>query len=175
MIPKDGGSAVTLVAGRTSSLDPTWGPRGEAIAFTTGSDGPIKIIDLKTRKIRDLPDSSGFATPKWSPDGRIVAATRRDSSHSALFDVASRSWRTVVKESGHYLHWTPDSRRLVYLSAGVEAPQLRYLDIGRQAVSSTVELKGLRRPTFPFGDWIGLGPGETPLAVRDLSSQEIQS
>ena len=31
----------------------------------------------------------------------------------------------------------------------------------------------MRRYWGPFGPWTGLGPDDTPLLVRDISSQEI--
>ena len=34
-------------------------------------------------------------------------------------------------------------------------------------------LKALRRYWGPFGPWTGLTPDDTPLLVRDISSQEI--
>ena len=37
------------------------------------------------------------------------------------------------------------------------------------------DLAGVHRPLFSFGDWIGLGPGDAPLGLRDLSTEEILS
>lgn len=94
---------------------------------------------------RDLFDLSVASDPQISPDARLIAYVRRtndimtDKARSAiwLIDVASGAQRPLVAGPGDHFspRWSPDGRRLAYVSASGSAPQLHvlWLDSGASA------------------------------------------
>ena len=76
-----------------------------------------------------------------------------------------------------YLNWSPDGSRLYFLSLGGhnQPGAVMILDVRTWKSTQVTLLTNLRQPTFSFGDWVGLGPGETLLALRDLSTDSIIS
>ena len=74
LLPADGGVPKPLDEGSAKEFDPTWSPDGNAIAFGGqygDHDAGIRIVDLKTRKVSELPDSKGLFSPRG---GRPTAA-----------------------------------------------------------------------------------------------------
>jgi Tol biopolymer transport system component len=80
--------------------DPSWSPDGLRIVFggdavdaSSPNSGPsIKIYEMQTGKVTEVPGSKGLFSPRWSPDGRYIAAMTSDSSATMLFDVQSQLW-----------------------------------------------------------------------------------
>ena len=46
----------------------------------------IYLLDIKTRKVAEIPGSTGLFSPRLSPDGRYIAAIRLDQTALLLFD-----------------------------------------------------------------------------------------
>ncbi|MGH6658888.1 MAG: TolB family protein, partial [Sphingomicrobium sp.] len=94
---------------------------------------------------RDLFDLTAASDAQISPDGRWVAYVRRsndimsDKARTSiwLIEVASGSQRPLVAGHGDSSspRWSPDGRRLAYVSAEGAAPQLhvRWMDSGESA------------------------------------------
>jgi Tol biopolymer transport system component len=174
------GSVTPLTDGQQAEADPSWSPSGEEIAFgtpanpDTGGEAMIKIINLRSKQTHEVPDSRGFNTPRWSPDGRLLGAVRWGTSELALYEIAARKWRTVPGTRVGYLNWSDKSDKLFFLSiAPGSDPAIKFLDIKSFKIKLAASLSGVRRPSFSFGDWIGLGPSNSLLALRDLSTEQI--
>jgi hypothetical protein len=73
-----------------------------------------------------------------------------------------------------YLNWSSDAARLYFLSINAKTqPQLMAVEMANRRPYPVASLAGIRQPPFSFGDWIGLGPEDTLLALRDLGTEEI--
>jgi len=74
-----------------------------------------------------------------------------------------------------YLAWSADSRFIYFDTIFEQQPAYHRVRIADGKMETIVDLKTIR--TFPSqfgpGSWTGLGPGDTPLFVRDVSAQEI--
>ncbi|HSB75440.1 MAG TPA: hypothetical protein VLC12_07300, partial [Terriglobales bacterium] len=74
-----------------------------------------------------------------------------------------------------YISWSSDSHSIYFDTLFSAQPAFYRARITDGELTKVVDLKSLR--TFPGqfgpGAWTGLAPNETPLLVRDISTQEI--
>lgn len=181
LVPRDGGGSAPLTAEDESETDPSWSADGKYLAIGRQPTGQqhsyIDVFDLATRKASRLPGSQDLFGPRWSPDGRSIVALSADNMRLMLFDVQKQSWRQLATNLGliGYITWAPDSRSLFFDTLFSSAPAFYRLRVSDGELTRIVDLKSLR--TFPGqfgpGAWTGLAENETPLFVRDISSQEI--
>jgi Tol biopolymer transport system component/predicted Ser/Thr protein kinase len=184
VISKDGGSPQALTSEDAQETDPAWSQDGSTLAFGhTGVDSEhtfIEQFNLKSHQVSQLPGSQGICCPRWSPDGRYIIGITSSTDKLALYDVRSQKWRQMNVNLGAlgYLAWSPDSA-YVYFDTLLSAERGFFrLRISDSKLEKLVDLKKTR--LFPDlfsggtgASWTGLGPGETPLFPRDISTQEI--
>jgi hypothetical protein len=133
----------------------------------------IRLVNLKTRKVETLPGSEGLFSPRWSPDGRFIAALASGSQKLMLYDHAAQKWTEVADVRAGYPAWSGNGRSIYFLKIGEDERAIWRFQIGDQKLEPVVSLKDFRQPPTTFGAWIGLGPDDSPLALRDLTTQEI--
>lgn len=105
VIPSYGGVPKRVIPGdREIEMDATWSPDGKNIAFggpSRGSPGfgeyGVRVVDLSTNTVSDLPKSKGMWSPRWSPDGRYIAALNHDV-HLQLFDTRTQTWLPPLED-----------------------------------------------------------------------------
>lgn len=162
------------------AADPDWSPDGSRLLFgSLPSRDPapstmLRWIDLHSHQVTEVPGSAGLHSPRWSPDGRQIAAIRFDTLEPAIGDPATGQWRTLPGLRAGYLNWSPAGDRLIALAAS-PSPAIVSISIASGQIEPLAPLGPLRRPSFALGDWIGLSPAGAPLALRDLSTEEIVS
>jgi Tol biopolymer transport system component/DNA-binding winged helix-turn-helix (wHTH) protein len=180
LISSDGTGLRKLIAGALSGYDPGWSPDGKSIVLRLGAGGSLEahpsgivIYDLGTRKISPLPDAQQLISPRWSPDGRYIAALTPDSLKLMLFDRASQKWQELASIPIGYPSWSHDNRYIYFDTTLSKDAAFFRVRISDHKLEQLFSLKGMRRFWGPFGAWTGLAPDDTPLLVRDISSQEI--
>ncbi len=182
LISADGTGLHELIPGAEAGYDPGWSPDGKSIVLTlneAGSpssllNGPgIVTVDLGTGKISPLPGAKHVFSPRWSPDGRYIAAITDDSGKLMLFDRASQQWQELVSMPIGYPSWSHDGQYIYFDTTFVEDANFFRLRISDRKLEKLVSLKGMRQYWGNFGSWTGLGPDDSPMLVRDTSSQEI--
>jgi serine/threonine protein kinase/Tol biopolymer transport system component len=183
---KDGGTPQPVTTDEMQETDPTWSPEGNTLAFGRvdqlhPDQTSIRQFDVQTRQVTELPGSHGIFAPRWSPNGRyIVAITSGDNANLMLYDVAAKKWSKLdlkLNTTFGYLTWSHDSN-FVYFDTGLGSNGAFYrVRISDSKVEKIVDLKKLKvfHSQYGPGSWTGLGPGETPLVPRDISTQEIYS
>ena len=93
-----------------------------------------------------------------------------------LFDFKSHKWRQLITHVGTigYFAWSPDSAYLYFGNVLANDPAYLRVRISDSKLDRIASLRGLRLFIASFGiTWTGLAPGETPLFVRDIGTQEI--
>ena len=90
-----------------------------------------------------------------------------------LFDRTSQQWQELASMPIGYPSWSHDSQYIYFDTTLSEDAAFLRVRISDHKVERLFSLKGLRRFWGPFGPWTGLAPDDTPLLVRDISSQEI--
>ena len=104
LVNRDGRGLRRLTQNGHSS-QPQWSPNGKEIAFVSG--GSINVIEVKSRKVRRLPDlqacdngdedSCTYADPRWSPNGKALAA-RGVGDPELHIAVEARSGREILSQ-----------------------------------------------------------------------------
>jgi Tol biopolymer transport system component len=142
----------------------TWAPDGRRLAFFVHAEGPERIMNVGTRRYRDLPThyAGGLFLPcgVWSPNGQRLACEgfgpESDPSKNGIYTVRSSDGgdvkRLTTAPGGDDLpgDYSPNGKRLVFFRAGDE-PALYVMG---------TDGKGLHRltpagfePAFFGGSW----------------------
>ena len=115
--------------------NPDWSPDGKQIVFASGqppdfSENEIYVMDANGSAIRRLTHTPGKGnwTPRWTPDQtRIVFSSNRNSTLNVPPDVdidvymmdadGSDVRQLTIHERASRPHWSPDGKRIVFMSA----------------------------------------------------------
>ncbi len=78
-----------------SSFAPEWSPDGAQVAFHRAVEGRFQIfvMDLATRRVRQLTSSGRNEDPTWAPDGRHVAFVSTRSGQRQLWVIDTETGR----------------------------------------------------------------------------------
>jgi len=166
-----------LIPGATAGFDPGWSPDGKSIVLAAndlgGTSSRISILDLQTAKVAPVPGGENLFSPRWSPDGRYIAAITTDSQALMLFDRANQQWTVLARMGIGFPSWSHDGQYLYFDSILTEDPAFFRLRIRDQQLERLVSLKDIHRLWGPNGEWSGLGPDDSLLVTRNISSPEI--
>jgi Tol biopolymer transport system component len=128
MISSEASGAHKLTDGSGDKMYPVWSPDGSRMMFTVQRGGGKLLMFNTTRPwnaqtVETLPEWNEERLPlraySWSPDGRYIAADVLPTSGQGIviYDLESRTHQRLTR-SGGVPAWLPDSRRLLYHSAG---------------------------------------------------------
>jgi serine/threonine protein kinase/Tol biopolymer transport system component len=175
MVSRDGVSQPELLAeANLPKWASDWSPDEDKIAFGGDFGDPesvIRILDLRSRQISELPGSKGFHAPRWSPDGRYIVAGMTMLQGEALFDFTTQRWTELVRTTAAFADWSKDGQH-VYFLHWPDDPSVMRVRIRDRKVERVVDLKNFRQ-TGSEAMWLGLTPDDSPLLLRDIGTQEI--
>jgi eukaryotic-like serine/threonine-protein kinase len=179
VISANGGRPEQLSSG-VSDLDPTWSKDGNALMFgVLPTDDPqsakVMLLDLKTRALTQVGGSQGICCPRWSPDGRYVVALSADNQKLMLLDLATQQWHQLADKMGTfgYMTWSPDSKYIGFDTSFTTDPGFFRVWVVDRKITRVMSLKDIHRFFPQWGEWSGMAPDDSPLVVRDISTQEI--
>jgi eukaryotic-like serine/threonine-protein kinase len=182
-VPPEGGNPEPAIPGEGNQLDPTWSPDGNSIAFgriaeeaRASDQNALYIFDSKTRQTTPLPASAHLYSPRWSPDGRYILALEANSNKLVVFDMAARKWSPLAGIPSSYPNWSDDSKCVYFADSYDSSLPFYRVCLADRKLERIVNIADYGRLTIGrFGSWSGLGPGNSPVALRDISVQEIYS
>ena len=181
VVSAQGGTPQELTSEGRNQGDPTWTPQGDSIIFGampwleygTSSGPSIRVVDLQTSSISDVTGSEGLFSPRCSPDGRYVAAFSADSTKLMLYDFKMRKWSRLAQGLFAFENWSLDGKYLYAENYHDKSDDFVRVSIADGKVERLFSLKGVPRGFDPWESWVGLAPDDTPLLMRDKSTQEI--
>ncbi|HYL13263.1 MAG TPA: protein kinase [Terriglobales bacterium] len=180
LISSQGGTPQPLTKEEVNESDLTWMPDGKSLVYghmpwlqyANSSESGIEILNLDTRQISSVPGSQGLFSPRVSPDGRYLVALTADSKKLMLYDFASRKWSQLAQATFAYNSWSHDSR-YVYLEDYSQGDDIVRVSVQGGPLQRLESVKDVPRGSDPWASWLGLGPDDAPLLMRDQSTQEI--
>lgn len=177
LISANGGNFEDLAPDAPAGIDPGWTPDGKSIVLSLNNleatGRGIAILDLETRKARDLPGAEHFFSPRVSPDGKYIAAISKDETLLMLFDVATQQWTELIRMPVGYPSWSHNGQYLYFDSFFSEDPGLYRIRISDRKLERLANLIDIPRFWGPLGEWAGLAPDDSLLITRDASNDEI--
>jgi len=150
-----------------------WSPDGTKLLISGLPEDkyPIKVVEISSGEVTELPASLSLASPEWSPDGRYIAALKReklDDSQLVLFDISNQSWSKL--DSCDYFgfsQWSADGQYLYYRKeGGIYRRQIEDRKIEKLATPSPIR-------TDAWEPWWRLDPDGNLLILRNISKTEI--
>jgi TolB protein len=106
--------------GGVHSLQPSWAPQGDAIAYLNiNCCNALRIHDLATSLDRTVSTSVYPTLPKWSPDGsRLAFVGRTDANSQNVYTIHPDGSAQVQlsSDTGRIsgLSWSPDGRKIAF-------------------------------------------------------------
>jgi Tol biopolymer transport system component len=181
LVSAKGGIAQEMLAENLAQSDAEWSPDGKQIVFAHLSpkveEVSIQLLDVNSRQVSIVPSSQGLFSPRWSPDGRFLAALSCDSEMKiVIFDFKSQKWSDWVSGPGlrAYPAWSRDGEYLYFDTYSTEAPGYYRIKLGQTRPELVVDSKDLKRSSGgQKGTWSGITPDDSPLFLRDVSTDEI--
>ena len=187
LMSADGGPIERLTKDDNSYGDPNWSADGSRLVFGENTWFPktVHILDLKARQVSELPESSGLFSPRWSPDGRyIIALTavlppwqapdRKNPVEQQLmrFDLNQGNWSKWTEATAISDPTFSRDAKYVYFSG---ADQRMYrVKVGNNEIEVVANIDvpgGMKQDDYWY--WSGLAPDDSPIILRDASTEEI--
>jgi eukaryotic-like serine/threonine-protein kinase len=188
VMPAEGGTPqeVTAADGKQRELnqgDETWMPKGDGIVFAGmpwleygAAAGPnVHIVDLKTGQVSDVAGSENLFSPRGSPDGKYIAALSADSTKLMLYDMEKKSWRQLAESRFAFENWSHDGKYVIAEDYPDGVDDVVRVNVATGKEDRLLSLKEVPRGFDPWEFWVGLAPDDSPLLMRDRSTQEIYS
>jgi eukaryotic-like serine/threonine-protein kinase len=183
VMPADGGTPQEVSVGEHNHGDPTWMPNGDQIVYAGmpwleygNTSGPnIHVANVKSGEVSDVPDSENLFSPRCSRDGRYLAALSADSTKLMLYDMEKKSWRQLAVSRFAFENWSHDGKYIYAEDYPDKIDDMVRVNVATGKIDRLLNLKEIPRGFDPWEFWVGLAPDDSPLLMRDKSTQEIYS
>ena len=113
---------------------------------------------------------------RWSPDGRYLAALTLGDDNLMLFDFKAQRWENLSNMGAAYPSWSENARYVYHYAFSYPYQTVRFYrtEIATRRTEEVASVGDVRlfRGSHGYG-WLGVTPEGSPLAARDIGTQEI--
>jgi DNA-binding winged helix-turn-helix (wHTH) protein/Tol biopolymer transport system component len=167
------GSNLQPLPGTEWKIAPSWSPDGKALAYAVDVERrQLAIYNLETRMATTLSPDRSFL-PVWSPDGRYILAATPDPPRLRLFELRTGRWTDLLSALPEQWVWSHDGNYIYLDYARAKNPSIQRIQLRDRRREKVADLAGISRSNGIFNVWFGLDPQDSPMVLRDLSSQQI--
>src|SRR5207244_3253284 len=106
--------------------------------------------------------------------GRYLTTLAGTSSKVMLFEFATKIWSELARGNIGTATWSHDSK-YIYFDQYMMEPAFFRVRLADHKVERLLDLRDFSRGTDFWGAWSGLAADDSPLMMRDKSTQEIYS
>jgi Tol biopolymer transport system component/DNA-binding winged helix-turn-helix (wHTH) protein len=172
LIDAEGGKLMPILNEDRGEADPSWTPDGQSIIFgrlpdrmENGQPKAIFQLNLETKKITEIPGSSGLFSPRLSPDGRYLVAMSLDQHSLLLLDRTTGNWTTLTKHGVGDPTWSHDGRYVYFQDFLEDGKPIYRIAIPSGQQESVATIENLRPVAATDYRLIGLAPGDLPVVT----------
>jgi Tol biopolymer transport system component len=178
LVSAEGGIPEVLTPSEYNQGDPVWSPDGNRLVFglsLNDKTAGIHMIDLRTKQVSMILGSEALFAPRWSPDGRYLVALSADSDNLMLYDLTAGKWEKLAEGMFGYPNWSRDGKYVYYeyYNAITGVPAIFRLRLSDRKIEPVVDLKNFARVYGAYGEWSGLAPDDSVIALHAVGSQEL--
>jgi hypothetical protein len=176
LVSASGGDAAPYRPEMESGFDTIWSNDGKRILMgqyhtnIAPGESRIKVLDLETGRVEQIPGGERLFSPRWSPDGKQLCAKRMELGNPYVFDPMNERWREISKLAVHYPTWSSDGGYL-YGGWGPRMNLIGRIEVATGRLEKIVEVD-FKLATI-LGGWVGWTKDWEPLMLRDAGSNQI--
>ena len=175
LVRADGSTPEMLnTKGPDFATDPSWFPDGNRLALSTyrgQMQCRILLFDRMNGSQSPIEGSQGTYSPAVSPDGRYLVAIRKEPIGLTIYDFQMKTWDELARVNGGFPNWSRDGK-YVYFLRFPDNPAVVRIRISDHRLETVADLHDLPL-TGRMGSWLGLGPHDEPLLLRDAGRQDV--
>lgn len=182
LIDAEGGKPAPLLNEDRNEADPDWSADGQTMVFGRLPDRmdrrqpkAIYLVDLRTRKVTQVPNSTGLFSPRLSPDGRYIAAMSLNQKALLIFDRTKQEWRTLTTHGVGDPTWAHDGHALYFQDFLEEGKPIYRITVPGGQLEQVATIGSLRPIAATDYRLIGLAPGDLPIVSAHTSTVNLYS
>lgn len=175
VVSADGGTPRQLTSGNTDLFSPGWSADGSRLIYSAHpwTDTALFMMELRNRTVTTVPGSKGLCCPSMSRDGKYLFAAATSPPRIMMYEFAGEKWSEIWRGVFDYYDFSRDDSYLYFDTVWEYDPAVYRLRIRDRKLEKVASLQNFRRTRGPNGYWFDVAPDDSPLLLRNLSTEQV--